>query len=127
MFHFGGMRLPFLIIACLIFLDGLARMFLLQEPKKDIESKKQNVPAWKAFLNLLKDPQIVFVSGSSFIGNGGISVMELLTPLYFASLNYSALVIGFIYCNICTEINYNSGNNCFIYCMCPNRWKQVWC
>jgi hypothetical protein len=96
------MLLPFLLVAGLIVIDGLARWLLLVEPPHKKEHDEQKKATMKdqlrMYTKLLRDLPIVVVTFCLFLGNGFIAMMEVTIPLYFGSvMGYSSLIVGFIY------------------------------
>ncbi|XP_041370275.1 synaptic vesicular amine transporter-like [Gigantopelta aegis] len=77
MFEFaGGKEAPFLILACLAFLDGLLQLFALQP---SIKPESQEGTQLK---KLLSDPYILLAAGSITFANMGIAMMEPSLPIW---------------------------------------------
>ncbi len=100
----GGPHLPFIILGCLVILDGFARWLLLASPKDTSSSdnfseKIQQDSIFKSVRRVLLDFQLWLVALSFFLGNGAIASMEVNLPLFLSqqyglSSGFIALIYG---------------------------------
>jgi predicted MFS family arabinose efflux permease len=71
----GGYQFPFLVVAALAMLDGLARWLLLADPPP-----QAGQPA--SLLDLLRDRGVVVAAGAVVVGAGTWALLEPTLPLY---------------------------------------------
>ncbi|CAD5229654.1 unnamed protein product [Bursaphelenchus okinawaensis] len=92
LYEYGGMILPFGILAVLALIDGGIQAVILRPKveREDIKGTKVGT--------LLKDPYIVITAGAIFISNMGVSIMEPTIPLWMIEQwNSSSILQGVIF------------------------------
>uniref|UniRef100_H0XPA3 Solute carrier family 18 member A2 n=1 Tax=Otolemur garnettii TaxID=30611 RepID=H0XPA3_OTOGA len=78
LYEFVGKTAPFLVLATLVLLDGVAiQLFVLQPSRVQPESQKGT-----PLMTLLKDPYILIAAGSICFANMGIAMLEPALPIW---------------------------------------------
>jgi MFS family permease len=91
LYELGGIALPFLFVAGLAFLDGLARWLLITPPPL---GERRSVSPLAAF----RVPAIVVCALAVVAGAGTISMLEPVLPLYYqAQLSFAPGEIGTLF------------------------------
>lgn len=92
LYEWGGYQLPFLLAAGIALLDGLARMFLLEDPPKDKEASSIDI------LKIFKDFEVLKIFGVVLLGSSAISILEPTLPIYLMEhLGANTVHIGFLF------------------------------
>lgn len=99
-YNFGGIRLPFLLIAGFLIVDAICRAVLLASSMEVSSPSSESEVNFgvKGWMEILGDSQIVIIAILLLLTNMVISMMEVLFPLYLSSTyNLSPAVIGIIF------------------------------
>lgn len=92
LYEFGGYVLPFLAVAGLVLLDGLARVFLLKDPPVAENSDRPSI------MRLVRSPTFVLLAGVITLISVVLSMLEPTLPLYLQEdLGVSAGLIGVLF------------------------------
>ncbi len=92
LYEYGGYMLPFLAIAGLVVIDGIARIFLLKDPPIATNDEKPSI------MRLLKKPTFVLLAGVITLISVVMSMLEPTLPLYLLNtLEVSPGLIGVLF------------------------------
>jgi multidrug resistance protein len=91
LYEYGGYMLPFLAVAGLVLLDGLARIFLLEDPPVVVNTEKPSIT------RLLKSPTFVLLAGVITLMSVVLSMLEPTLPLHLLNLGISNGMIGVLF------------------------------
>jgi MFS transporter, DHA1 family, solute carrier family 18 (vesicular amine transporter), member 1/2 len=92
LYEWGGYKLPFLIAASIALLDGLARMFLLEDPPKNKEERRLKI------FEIFNDFKVLKVFGVVLLGSTSLSILEPTLPIYLMDrLSANSAHIGFLF------------------------------
>jgi MFS family permease len=91
LYEYGGYMLPFLAVAGIELVDGLARIFLLKDPPVVVNTEKPSIT------RLLKSPTFVLLAGVITLMSVVLSMLEPTLPLHLVDLGISTGMIGVLF------------------------------
>jgi len=122
LFQYGGQKLPGLLVASFCFVNFICQMsnLLFRTQTKHVVKVVTVLDS----LHPMIDPHILIVSGTLFLGNASVAVVETLLPLWIKEqFNLSSAVIGGIF--LPSAISYFVATP--VVGILGNKWGRVKC